>query len=71
MIPWLTLFGFTLNVAGPGKHLKPLLTVGKYYERDGKRLLPLAIQVHHAVGDGYHVSIIVEKLQRSIIEWGR
>ena len=35
----------------------------KFFERDGKRLLPLAIQVHHAVCDGYHIGVFVEKLQ--------
>jgi chloramphenicol O-acetyltransferase type A len=40
--------------------------MGKYFERDGKRLLPLAIQVHHAVCDGYHVGLLVDKLQKYI-----
>ena len=37
--------------------------MGKYFECDGKRFLPLAIQVHHAVCDGYHVGMFVERLQ--------
>ena len=41
----------------------PIFTMGKYFERDGKRMLPLAIQVHHAVCDGYHVGMFVERLQ--------
>ena len=45
------------------KFLLPIFTMGKFFERDGKRLLPLAIQVHHAVCDGYHVGVFVEKLQ--------
>ncbi len=69
MIPWMTFTGINLNVAGPGKYLKPIFTMGKYFERDGKILLPLAIQVHHAVCDGYHVSMFVEQLQQFISEW--
>ena len=46
-----------------GKFLLPIFTMGKFFERDGKRLLPLAIQVHHAVCDGYHLGVFVEKLQ--------
>ena len=42
---------------------------GKYFEQEGKRFLPLAIQVHHAVCDGYHVGLFVEKLQRKIAEF--
>ena len=43
--------------------------MGKYFERDGKRLLPFNIQVHHAVCDGYHVGLFVDKLQNHINEW--
>ena len=46
-----------------------IFTMGKYFERDGKRMLPLAIQVHHAVCDGYHVGLFVEKLQKYINEF--
>ena len=55
-----------LNVFDDGKFLLPIFTMGKYFERDGKRLLPLAIQVHHAVCDGYHVGLFVETLQDQI-----
>lgn len=46
-----------------------IFTVGKYFEQDSKKLLPLATQVHHAVCDGYHVSMFVEQLLQSISEW--
>ena len=49
-----------------GKFLLPIFTMGKCFERDGKHLLPLSIQVHHAVCDGYHVGLFVEKLQSKI-----
>jgi len=71
MLPWLTFTGFNINVFGPGKHLLPIFTMGKWIEKDCKRILPLAIQVHHAVCDGYHVAMFVEELQRRINEWDR
>ena len=51
------------HVFDEGKFLLPIFTMGKFFERSGKRLLPLAIQVHHAVCDGYHLGVFVEKLQ--------
>ena len=66
MVPWLEFAGFNINVYDEGKFLLPIFTMGKYFERDGKRMLPLAIQVHHAVCDGYHVGLFVEKLQEYI-----
>ena len=63
MVPWLEFTSLNFNVYDEGKFLLPLFTMGRYFQRDGKRLLPLAIQVHHAVCDGYHVGMFVEKLQ--------
>ena len=63
MVPWLEFTGFNINVFDEGKFLLPVFTMGKFFERDGKRVLPLAIQVHHAVCDGYHMGLFVEKLQ--------
>ena len=33
---------------------------------EGKFLLPLVIQVHHAVCDGYHIGMFVAKFQSYI-----
>ena len=66
MLPWLEFSSVNINVFDDGKFLLPIFTMGKYFERDGKRLLPLSIQVHHAVCDGYHVGLFVEKLQSAL-----
>lgn len=66
MIPWFTFTSFNLNVSGDGKYLLPIFTLGKYFDDNGKRMLPISIQVHHAVCDGYHIGKFVETLQRMI-----
>ena len=66
MVPWLEFAGFNINVYDEGRFLLPIFTMGKFFERDGKRFLPLAIQVNHAVCDGYHLGLFVEKLQGHI-----
>ena len=40
-----------------------MFTFGKYYEQDGKVLLPMAVQVHHSVCDGFHVARMFNELQ--------
>lgn len=40
-----------------------MFTFGKYYNRDGKVLLPFAVQVHHSVCDGFHVAVLINELQ--------
>ncbi len=32
--------------------------------KEGKLVLPLAVRVHHAVCDGYHVAMFLQDLQR-------
>ena len=66
MVPWLEFTAFNINVFDDGKFLLPIFTMGKFFERDGKRFLPLAIQVHHAVCDGYHMGAFVERLQEYV-----
>ena len=66
MVPWFSFTAFDINVFDEGKYLLPIFTMGKFFEANGRRLLPLAIQVHHAVCDGYHVGQLIAILQEKI-----
>lgn len=66
MIPWVSFEGFNLNLQKGYDYLLPIFTMGKYYEENGKILLPLAIQVHHAVCDGFHLCRFINELQELI-----
>ena len=66
MIPWSTFEGFNLNLQKGYNYLVPIFTMGKYYNEDGRTILPLAIQVHHAVCDGFHICRFVNELQELI-----
>ena len=63
MIPWTSFEGFNLNLQRSYDFLQPIFTMGKYYKENDKILLPLAIQVHHAVCDGFHICRFVNELQ--------
>lgn len=65
MVPWTTFEGFNLNLKNGYEYLLPVFTFGKYYEENGRCYIPLAIQVHHAVCDGFHVCRFIRELQ----EW--
>jgi len=41
----------------------PKISVGKMTDVDGRKQMPFAIQVHHALVDGYHVGLFLDKLQ--------
>ncbi len=65
MIPWTTFDAFNLNVSN-FKYLAPIFTIGKFVEDNGHFYLPLAVQVHHAVCDGFHVCRFMNTLQSQI-----
>ena len=65
MLPWTSFDGFNLNV-NSYDYLIPIFTLGKFEETPEGVRLPLAVQVHHAVCDGYHVARFLETLQEFI-----
>lgn len=46
-----------------GTYLVPIFTIGKYFEQNNKIFIPMSIQVHHAVCDGYHTSRFINEVQ--------
>lgn len=62
-IPWVTFTSFNINVANMQNFFAPMFTFGKYAKRDEKVLLPLAVQVHHSVCDGFHLARLFNELQ--------
>ncbi|HID5770372.1 TPA: type A chloramphenicol O-acetyltransferase [Klebsiella pneumoniae] len=67
--PWVSFTSFDLNVANMDNFFAPVFTMGKYYTQGDKVLMPLAIQVHHAVCDGFHVGRMLNELQQYCDEW--
>ena len=65
-LPWASFTGFNLNIGNGFDHFAPIFTLGRYIEREGRVLLPVAIQVHHAVADGFHSTRLVNELQELI-----
>jgi chloramphenicol O-acetyltransferase type A len=46
-----------------GSYLLPIFTIGKFIEQGEKTFMPLALQVHHSVCDGFHTGRFVNALQ--------
>lgn len=69
-LPWLRYRSFDMHVFDDGKFLAPVVTWGKY-ERDGGRyLMPLTMNIHHAVADGFHLARFFIELQALIDSLG-
>lgn len=69
-LPWLRYRSFDMHVFDDGKFLASVVTWGKY-ERDGGRcLMPLTMNIHHAVADGFHLAWFFIELQALIDSLG-
>ena len=61
-LPWINYKNFTMHVDA-GIRLFPIVSWGKYEEKNGKFVMPVTLDLNHAVGDGYDVSIFFKNLQ--------
>lgn len=62
-IPWVSFTSFNMNIAHMENFFAPMFTLGKYYNQDGKVLLPLSVMVHHSVCDGFHAARMINEFQ--------
>lgn len=62
-LPWIKYSHFDIHVFDEGKFLAPVVTWGKFEENDGKLIMPLTINIHHAVADGFHLSRFFNEVQ--------
>ncbi len=62
-MPWVTYTHISHTNSGKKDNATPLFDWGKYYEKDGKILIPISVQAHHSFVDGLHIGRFAEKLQ--------
>ena len=62
-IPWISFIGHKEPFSGNKNDSVPQLSFGKVQEKDGKMLMSVAINVNHALVDGYHLGQFFEKFQ--------
>ncbi len=49
---------------GNREKAQPIFDWGKYQEREGKFMIPFAVQVHLAFVDGIHIGKLADKLKK-------
>ena len=65
-LPWVTYRHFDVHVFDEGKFLAPVVTWGKYAQAGGNLMMPLTMNIHHAVADGFHLSRFFNEVQELI-----
>ncbi len=63
VIPWVRFTSFSHARRWNTDEAIPKLVFGKYFETDGRWLLPVSVEVHHALMDGLHVGHFFERFQ--------
>lgn len=66
-IPWVHFEHFSSNFRSNDNRIVKMISLGKYQEIDGKCMMPLTLQVSHAIVDGYHAALFFEELQKELL----
>lgn len=62
-LPWLSYTSFSASNESGEHFLFPMVTWGKYFEQENKILMPVTLQIHHGVADGYHCSLFYSDIE--------
>lgn len=67
-MPWITYTHISHTNSGRKDNATPLFDWGKYYEKDGRIVMPLSVQAHHSFVDGIHIGKFADILQKYLEE---
>lgn len=62
-MPWVSYTHISHTNSGKKDNATPLFDWGKYFEREGKVILPFSVQAHHSFVDGLHIGKLAKLLQ--------
>jgi len=68
-LPWVTFTQLTHTMTLNNEDAVPRLSWGKYFDDNGKRLLPFSVQAHHSFVDGIHIGRYIDILQIFLDEY--
>ncbi|UYO62600.1 chloramphenicol acetyltransferase [Acetobacterium wieringae] len=63
MVPWTQFTSYSPVPYAKADYYFPILQAGRFFQKEGRKMMPFSITVHHAVADGYHVGLFLEKFQ--------
>lgn len=62
-LPWISFTSLSHPISINNKDAVPRISWGKYFPKGDNVMMPLSVQVHHALVDGLHIARYVEALQ--------
>lgn len=67
-IPWISFTDIKHACSFRTGDSVPKISVGKYFIKEDRVWLPLSVTVHHALIDGYHVGLFLQRLEELFLE---
>lgn len=68
-MPWVSYTHISHTNSGKKDNATPLFDWGKYFERDGRIIMPVSVQAHHSFVDGIHIGRFTDRLQGFMNEY--
>lgn len=65
-LPWVEFTSLSHARSFSYKDSSPKISFGKLAEKDGKKMMPVSVHVHHGLMDGYHVGQFYEYFQEEL-----
>lgn len=67
-IPWVNFTSLSHARSFSFNDSVPKISFGKFAVKDGKKMMPVSVHVHHGLMDGYHVGQFAERFQELLHE---
>lgn len=67
-LPWVSFTSFAHARKGDLKDSVPKIAFGKFAKEGERLLLPISVEVHHALMDGLHVGRYLNRLEEALLE---
>ena len=64
VIPWISFKSVSNARRFDKRDSIPKIIMGKYYQKGNKFMLPISVEVHHSLVDGFHIAKFLEKFQQ-------
>lgn len=73
-VPWINFTSISHPYKMDDSRSIPRITWGKFFKQHGEWLVPVSLQLHHGLADGYHAGLFFEHLQNGFnrpgeIDW--
>ncbi len=68
VLPWISFTAIMHPTNFNSKDAVPRIVFGKYHVVDNKKMMPVSVEVHHGMMDGYHIARYLEEFQKLLNE---